>query len=458
MTASARVLVVALISAASVLSAQTTLNLKTLTQDQLFERTKVWNAHLTFTPEQWKAIEPAKIAPTGVKQGTGGEWLQGREGSRNGWRTAQFGLEFNYVHADLEFEGATFRDVAVRFKGSATYSPRSVGANKNSFKIDLNKYVKGQKLAGVSTLNFHNEIADPGFMNEVMAYRLYRDAGVPSPRTAFVRVSLTVPGLFDKRYSGLYVLVENVDSNFIAERFGADAGAILKPVSVNLFNDLGNDWAKYNQTYDPKTDLTDAEKTRIIDFCQLVTNASDADFAARAGDFVDLDQFARYFAVLVWMNSWDSMLERGQNFYAFLNPKTNKLLFIPWDQDAAFGMFPPQPPPALLTADIYRPWPRPARFLERMMAVPAFRAAYTAKLREFVTTILQPARFVAQVGELVPVIRPLVPQDPPKPVPPPHKLLVGDAVAVFEKIASGEVGLLTFAPAQTPNIAKQLAQ
>ena len=52
-----------------------------------------------------------------------------------------------------------FKDVGVRFKGNATYSPRSIAADKNSYKVDLNKYVKGQKLAGVSTLNFHNSIA-----------------------------------------------------------------------------------------------------------------------------------------------------------------------------------------------------------------------------------------------------------------------------------------------------------
>ena len=68
-----------------------------------------------------------------------------------------------------------FRDVAVRFKGNGTYL-NARGTEKVPFKVDLNKYVKGQKLAGVETLNFHNNITDPGWMNEVLAYRLYRDA------------------------------------------------------------------------------------------------------------------------------------------------------------------------------------------------------------------------------------------------------------------------------------------
>src|SRR5439155_17621380 len=41
--------------------------------------------------------------------------LQGAEGRRNGLASAA-GIEFDYVHADLEFEGQSFKDVAVRYK------------------------------------------------------------------------------------------------------------------------------------------------------------------------------------------------------------------------------------------------------------------------------------------------------------------------------------------------------
>jgi hypothetical protein len=109
---------------------------------------------------------------------------------------------------------------------------------------------------------------------------------------------------------------------------------------------------------------------------------------------------------------------------------------------------------ALLTGDIYKPWPRPVRFLERMMAVPAFRTAYVARLREFVRTIFQPQRFVDQVAELVPILRPVVLNDPPKPGAPPHRLLGGDQVVVFDRIAAGQVGLLVHPPAQTENISR----
>jgi spore coat protein H len=424
------------------------------TQADLFQATKVWDAHLTFTPDQWKGLEPRQFAATGTGARPDGEtWLLARDGLRNGWTTAK-GLEFNYVHATLELGGMRFPDVAVRLKGNATYSPRSVAAVKNSYKIDLNKYVKGQKLAGLSTLNLHNSIADPGWMNEVLAYRLYRDAGVPAPRTSFVRVSLTVPGLYDRKYTGLYVIVENVDSNFVQAQFKSDAGAILKPVTAKPFTDLGSDWAQYVQTYDPKTDLTDAEKQRVIEFCKLVTSSSDQEFAARVGDYVDLDAFARYYALVVWINNWDSILNAGQNYYLYLSATTRKFAFIPWDQDHSFGNFPPQPGNHA-EGSIVAPTPGKILFLERMMAVPAFREAYLGKMREFSKSVLQPSRFAAQVKEIVPVIRPIVVEEPPKLI---NARFDADPLTMFDRVVAGQRGMLPFIAARAQSVSGQLSK
>src|SRR5262249_55902056 len=74
--------------------------------------------------------------------------LQGPQGKRNGL-SAMMGTDFEYVRADLEFEGRVFPDVAVRYKGNGTFM-ESRGTLKRPLKIDINKYVKGRKLAGVA--------------------------------------------------------------------------------------------------------------------------------------------------------------------------------------------------------------------------------------------------------------------------------------------------------------------
>jgi hypothetical protein len=341
------------------------------TQAELFQPTKVWTAHLTFTPEQWKAMEPTRGPSGPSNRYSGGEWLQGPAGGRNGWGAVN-GVVFHYAHADLEFAGRQFHDVGVRFKGNGTYLDAR-GSGKLPFKIDLNKYVKGQKIDGVETLNFHNNITDAGWMNEVLSYQLYRDAGVPAPRSSYVRVSVTVTGQSQRRYAGLYTIAENVDDNFLQARFGSGAGALLKPVTVNPFRDLGADWARYVQTYDPKTDLTPADQQRIMDFCRLVTRESDQAFAARVGEFVDLEAFARYLSVLVWIANPDSLLQQGQNYYVHLHPKTRLLAFVPWDQDHSFGQFLWSSLQQQQQLDIFHPWTKPNRLLERLLALPGFR-------------------------------------------------------------------------------------
>ena len=169
--------------------------------------------------------------------------LLGAEGQRNGL-AASSGIEFTYVHADLDFAGRLLTNVGVRYKGNGTFM-QSRDSLKRSLKVELNKYVKGQKLAGLAKLNFHNNVTDASWMNEVLSHRLFRDAGVPAPRSAYARVFITVPGKFDKQYFGRYSLVEDLDKHFAEERFGTKHGTIFKPVTRELFDYLGNDWAKY---------------------------------------------------------------------------------------------------------------------------------------------------------------------------------------------------------------------
>ena len=357
--------------------------------------------------------------------GRGGFNLQAPKGKKNGLSGAM-GIEFENVHASLDFEGRTFADVAVRYKGNGTYM-MSRGALKRSMKIDLNRYTKDQEFAGVTTLNLHSNVADASWMNEVMAHRLYRDAKVPAPRTAYARVYVTVPGKHERQYFGLYSLVEDLDHRFVQSRYPSPAGALFKPVTRQLFEDLGDDWEKYEQPYDAKGKITAHQKQRVIDFARLVSHAPDAEFASRVGEFLDLDEFARYMATTVWLSTMDSLLAMGQNFYVYLNAKTNKFEFLPWDLDHAFGQFAmngTQEQREKLS--ILHPWQGTNRFLERVYQVEAFRKPYRARLAEFNKTIFEPARLTKQVDEIAVAIRAAVVEES------------ADKAARFDKVVKGE--------------------
>ena len=388
--------------------------------------------------DAWRAMQPQNGA-SGGGFGFGGSRFLGPPGGRNGVAARQ-GIEFDYVHATLQIDDWTFRDVAVRYKGNGSYLRASrAGSNKISLKVDLNKYVKGQELAGLTTINFQNNITDVGWMNEVLAYRLYRDAGALAPRTTYAQVYLTVEGQSEKRYLGLYSVSENVDENFAEDRFGTRKGAIFKPSTQDLFTDWGPDWAAYNQSYDPKTDLTEAQKQRVIALGRLVSGATDEEFAAKIGDYVDLDDFARYFAVLVWLANHDSLLQNGQNFYTYLHPDTNRMHFIAWDQDFSFGNG--RNNGALVDLlPVVRQQPVPVASVQGRRVSLEVPGAHGRVLGPS----LRARRFLQQVGEIGPAIRPSI------------ELEGKEWLAAFDQVASGRSGIVPFVTSRAAFVKAEL--
>jgi len=402
-----------------------------LMQKEIFGVKKVWDLHLTFSPEQWAAMEPVNGPRPQRRQN--GSFLQGPDGGRNGIAAA-FGIQFNHARANLEFGTQHVSEVGVRVKGNGTFLS-SRESLKRSLKIDLNQFVKGQKLAGLTQINLHNSVRDPSNMNEAVAYQLFRDAGVPAPRTSFAKVYVTVPGTHEHKYFGLYNLVEDVGSGFTEENFGVAGGALLKPVTPQLFADLGDDWNGYNQTYDPKGKLSDDQKKRIIQTCKFFSRVSDDEFAENVGDYIDLENFARYLAVTAWLTDLDGLLGPGQNFYLHLHPKTQKFSFIPWDQDQVFGQFPRGSQEQRETLSIHKPWTgNNNRFLEKMFKVEAFKTKYLSALKELNASVLRPDRFSSQVDALAAVLRAPIAEESES------------RLAGFNKAAAGEVMSVEMGP------------
>ena len=351
--------------------------------------------------------------------------LLAEDGKRNGIAVA-LGIEYEHVHADLEFEGRLLQDVAVRYKGNGTFM-ESRDSLKRPLKVDLNKYAKGQSLGDVTTLTLQNNVTDASMMNEVLAYRLYRDAGVPAPRTAYAKVFVTVPGKHERKYFGLYSMTEAVDKDFAKRHFGTKQGAIFKPVTPSLFTDLGADWTAYNQIYDPKTNLSGEQKKAVMELSRFVMQSDEATFAARIGEFIDLPELARFMAVMVYLSDQDGILGPGQNLYLHWHPRSRRFQFIPWDQDHSWGQFNRVSQEQRDKLSIQRPWQGENYFLERMFKVEAFKKPYLARLDEFSKSLFDPARIARQVDEVAAAIRPAVQEESES------------MLARFDKVAAGQI-------------------
>jgi RNA polymerase sigma factor (sigma-70 family) len=366
-----------------------------------YRTTNIWLAHLSFTREQWKALDFKRIGPMpNIVRPEGLILLRNPKARRSGV-VGVLGFEFDWTHADFELGGVAFTNVAARVKGNV----KSLSERTRAYKVDLNKFAPGQKLGGLDELTFNSLPWDYSCLGEALAYEFFREAGVPAPRTAYAWLSASVTKQWEQKPLGLYLMVEAVDNEFARERFGSKATPVFKPVTYNLFEHLGNEWSAYAPIYDLKTKATREQQRRVIDFARLVSSATDAEFAARVGDFLDLDEFARFLAGQVLLPNYDGILADGQNFYMYLDPRSNKFGFIPWDLDSAWGDFWIASKAEQARASIWHPWIGENRFIERVMAVEEFRRIYRSHLEDFLARLYVPDRLQRRIDEIAGVIR-----------------------------------------------------
>lgn len=385
-----------------------TAHLRPETSADLYNLTNIWTAHLSFTPAQWRAIQPGHVQPIGNMMGPDGHLtLRNPKAQRNGL-AGVIGIDFGWSEAKLDFGDTHFDRVAVRYRGNGTFV-NSLYGPKQSFKIDLNKFVKKQTLGGVDKLNLVNAIPDSSYIHDALAEQLFRELGTPAPRTAYCYLTVDAPEKYTNQAFGLYVMVENIDSDYAKDRFGSRDIPIFKPVTPYLFKDIGPSWTNYAAIYDLKTKATAGQLQRVVDFAQLVTHADDEEFARKLPEYLDLEEFAAFLAGHVLISAYDGFLENGQNYYLYLDPKSNRFGFIPWDHDHSWGEF-----GYVGTADqrehasIWRPATYNFTFVDRVLKVESFRKIYRAKLGQALARSFTTDRLFPQIDALAALIRPAV--------------------------------------------------
>ena len=373
---------------------------------------KVWTFHVTIGEAAWNQLQPQKPSRwAGMFGGNRGpasrpatQPAEPVEPPRNVGRGGKTfnDVELPYVFSKVEFEGQTVDSVGVRFKGNSSYA-QARNTLKKPFKLDFNRYLEDgvfPAAAGVTLLNFNNNAMDPSQAREAIAYKIFRDAGVPAPRTAYTRVYVTVPNVHDRKYLGLYTIVEEVNKEFLKHHFDSSKGLLLKPEGVRGFEYLGDDWSHYHARYDPRA-ATRKNTRRFVEFLKLVDEADEETFRARIGVVLDLDAFARFLAANVVLSNTDSFIASGHNYYLYLDPKTDKLHFIPWDLNLAMGAF-------MLAGSIEQqidlsvdaPHAHYNNLARRLLAIDDFRASYRAHVERIVAHHFRPDRLNPEIERI----------------------------------------------------------
>ena len=379
-----------------------------------------------------------------------------------------------YFRADFWYDGELIPDVAVRTKGnSSLMTTANSDSIRYSLKVDLNFFNSARNLDGVKKVVFNNGFSDPTFMREMLAYEIYAEMGIPTPRTAFVDLWM------NDTHLGLYTMVEAIDKNFISNHFTDNTGNLYKPempaaylnwteedyekqlartggtggeevdpMDINLgggrLSDIlaaleaeedeepgesqgifgfgggagmaGLTRGDYLESMGLKTNENKSDHGNLFRFLDVLNNEPDETFAEEIEKVLDVDETLRYLAVSALVVHLDNYIAMGHNYYLYDN--NGKFVILPWDLNMAFGTFNfGLSTDQLINYYIDEPTGGPMEerpLVERLMSHPPYLEKYHEYLEELLDGPFSSEIMEARINELAELIRPYVYTDETK--------------------------------------------
>jgi CotH kinase protein/Lectin C-type domain/Putative metal-binding motif len=232
-----------------------------------------------------------------------------------------------YVHADAEMqlpsgEVMVLPDIGVRLKGR--YGSFRTLDQKAAFLLRFDQWDADQEPLGLEKLALNNMVQDPSMIHEQLAYMLFRDAGLPAPRSGYARVFVN-----DELY-GLYATVEVIDnSEFLDLWYGTDEGNLYEG---EYGSDLYDDWVS-SFDLDNGTDVGFQDLQELTDAFDAMVDP--ATFLTDADAVIDVDRYVGFAATEIWLGHWDGYAWTRNNYFLYRGADT-RWTFMPWGIDQTF--------------------------------------------------------------------------------------------------------------------------
>ena len=302
--------------------------------DKIFPNNEVKRLDVVISEDNWSAM----LNDMTATYGTFGSSSSGGPGGGGGGLVDSDENPI-FVPSEIFYEGIEWYKVGIRFKGnSSLQSSWGSGILKLSFKLDFDEFedeypqIKNQRFYGFKKLSLKNNYNDKSMLREKVATDVFRNAGLAASHTAFYTVYVDHGN--GPIYFGLYTLVEEVDDTVIDTQFTSDDGNLYKP---------DGDAASFaNGTFDKdeyvkKTNEDEADFSDVSSLLSILHDSSRTSDAAtwrtNLEAVLDTDIFLKYLAVNTVIQNWDTYGRMTHNYFLYNNPATNKLTWIPWDNN-----------------------------------------------------------------------------------------------------------------------------
>lgn len=208
-----------------------------------------------------------------------------------------------YHTASITYKNVTLENIGFRTKGNSTLSSIiNTGSTRFSFKVETDEH------------------------------ELMRNMGLAAPRTAFVNMYI------NNELYGLYTMVEQVDTAFLAQNFADASGDLYKPDDADNEGLVGHDLQWIDDDFSSytaielKTNKTTTDSSALLAFLEVINQGGDYT------NVLDSEAILKYLAVSTAMSNLDSYQGTlAHNYYLY--EKNNQFSVIPWDFNESFGTF-----------------------------------------------------------------------------------------------------------------------
>lgn len=234
------------------------------------------------------------------------------------------------VPASMTIDGVFLDSVGVKYKGNSSFNNPG---QKKSMKVDLNEFISGQKYNGLKKFNLNNGFKDPTMLREKIALDFFNEIGVPAPRCSYAKV------YFNNQYWGLFTLVEEVNKDFLAQRFAENDSNLYKGDPHGDLKWKGNIISNYYPDYTLETNSTSNDWRGLVHLIDEINNTPPISFYDSLEAVLHTNHFLKIWAATNLFANLDSYIGSGHNYFLYHKAFDEHFEFIPWDVNESFGTF-----------------------------------------------------------------------------------------------------------------------
>lgn len=227
---------------------------------------------------------------------------------------------------------------------------------------------------------------------EYLALELFSECGVPTPAHTFAFVRVNDVDL------GLYIAVEDVNKGFAARQYGtASPGALYKATMDDLKRDrfIDSEWFGH---------LFQKGKASSGTLSLLLAALDDGE---GYGQYINVDEWLRYFACVAVIGGDGSIFTERNNFALYDNG--GRFDLIPWDLSEAFSGR--KTPNGIDRYYIRDDTSAPNPLFDLIMGDDALKQKYHGYISAFAGAFFEPASLDARYTAVVDAIAPYLPRD-----------------------------------------------